>query len=63
VPRLRRALDDSHWWVRFYAAVALAELGVAGRSALQEEMAKGRPLARTIARYLLERLEAPPVIP
>jgi len=63
VPRLRRALEDTHWWMRFYAAVALAELGAAGRSALQEEMAEGRPLARTIARYLLDRVGATPVIP
>jgi HEAT repeat protein len=63
VARLRCALEDSYWWVRFNAAVALAELGVAGRIALQKEMAEGRPLARTIARYLLDRLEMTQVAP
>jgi len=38
-------------------------LGVAGRIALQKEMAEGRPLARTIARYLLDRLEMTQVAP
>jgi HEAT repeat protein len=35
VPELTRALSDRSWWVRFRAALALAQLGDAGRSVLR----------------------------
>jgi HEAT repeat protein len=62
VPCLRQALEDSHSWVRFYAGLALVEMGTVGRNALLNAVAKGRPPARDIALYLLERAEAVPVV-
>ena len=63
VPRLSRALRDPQWWVRFYAAVALAEVGPVGKAALTAAV-EGRPSpAHDMARYLLERGSAVPVLP
>lgn len=63
IPRLRVALRDHHWWVRFYAAVALAELGWAGQEALRQALEDSDPQVREMARYLLERGSAVPVLP
>jgi HEAT repeat protein len=63
VSRLESAMRDEHWWVRFYAATALAEAGARGADALLTAMLDPRPDVRTMARYLLERGEAVPVLP
>jgi hypothetical protein len=61
--RLEAAMRDEHWWVRFYAATALAEAGQAGSDALLTATLDPRPDVRTMARYLLERGEAVPALP
>ena len=63
VPRLSRALRDQHWWVRFYAATALAEVGPAGAAALSGALADTDINVRDMARYLLGRGQAIPVLP
>lgn len=63
VPGLTAALRDRHWWVRFYAATALAEVGPLGEEALHEALADPEPSVQAMARYLLERGEAVPVLP
>jgi HEAT repeat protein len=63
VPLLVRALRDRHWWVRFYAATALAEIGQPGQAALADAERDPDPLVRDMARYLLERSQAVPVLP
>jgi hypothetical protein len=56
-------MRDEHWWVRFYAATALAESGSTGADALLAAMLDPRPDVRAMARYLLERGEAVPALP
>jgi HEAT repeat protein len=63
VPPLAKALRDRQWWVRFYAATALAEIGPAGEAALSAALQEPDPLVRDMARYLLERGRALPVLP
>jgi HEAT repeat protein len=63
IPRLSRALRDQHWWVRFYAATALAEAGPAGEAALSSALADTNANVRDMARYLLGRGQAVPVLP
>lgn len=63
VPGLTAALRDRHWWVRFYAATALAEVGPRGEEALHEALADPEPSVQAMARYLLERGGAVPVLP
>jgi HEAT repeat protein len=63
VPRLTRALRDQYWWVRFYAATALAEGGPAGEEALTAALEDPEPSVRDMARYLLERGDAVPALP
>jgi HEAT repeat protein len=63
VPRLGRALRDPKWWVRFHAAVSLAEVGPVGEAELTGALEDGSPAARDMARYLLERGSALPVLP
>jgi HEAT repeat protein len=63
VPRLSRALRDRQWWVRFYAATALAEVGPAGAAALNGALADTDTNVRDMARYLLGRGQAVPVLP
>ena len=57
------ALRDQHWWVRFYAATALAELGPAGEEALTSALLDPRPEVHDMARYLLERGDVVPALP
>jgi HEAT repeat protein len=63
VPGLTAALRDRHWWVRLYAATALAEVGSLGEEALHEALADPEPSVQEMARYLLERGGAVPVLP
>ena len=63
VSRLESAMRDEHWWVRFYAATALAEAGPSGIEALMKAMLDPVPRVRTMARYLMERGDAVPVLP
>jgi hypothetical protein len=49
--------------VRFYAAVALAELGEPGHAALQAAVADPEPMVRDMARYLVERGPVLPALP
>jgi hypothetical protein len=49
--------------VRFYAAVALAELGEAGHAALRAAGDDSEPMVRDMARYLLERGPLLPALP
>ena len=63
VPRLRNALGADHWWVRFYAAVALAELGEPGHAALRAAEADPEPTVRDMARYLIARGPLLPALP
>jgi HEAT repeats len=63
VAPLTASLRDRQWWVRFYAAVALAEVGPPGEEALSAALHDGDPLVRDMARYLLERGKAIPVLP
>jgi HEAT repeat protein len=63
IRRLDIALRDPHWWVRFYAATALAEAGPQGEAILQRALRDPQPLVRDMARYLLERGGAVPVLP
>jgi len=63
VEGLRAALTDAHWWVRFYAAVALAELGDAGYDALEAATGDAEPMVRDMARYLVARGTMLPVLP
>jgi HEAT repeat protein len=63
VPRLSRALRDPEWWVRFYAATALAEVGPAGEAALNNALGDADSKVRDMARYLLGRGQAVPVLP
>jgi hypothetical protein len=42
---LARALHDSSYWVRYNAAIALRELGNAGRSVLERTAATEGPAA------------------
>jgi HEAT repeat protein len=62
VPRLAAALRDNHWWVRFYAAAALAEVGPAGEEALGAALDDPEPSVQEMARYLLQRGAAVPVL-
>ena len=61
IPLLRRAFGDPHWWVRFRAGVALAEIG--GPDALEEALLDPDPHVQELARYLLAHGTARPVIP
>jgi HEAT repeat protein len=63
VPRLAVALRDAQWWVRFYAAAALAESGATGEAALSRALDDPEPRVRDMARYLLERGQLVPVLP
>jgi HEAT repeat protein len=63
VPFLEKSLRDPHWWVRFYAATALSEAGSRGEEVLHEAMRDPNPPVRNMARYLLERGGAVPVLP
>jgi hypothetical protein len=63
LPRLITALRDREWWVRFYAATALAEFGPPGEEALSVAAEDSDPAVRDMARYLLERSSAVPVLP
>jgi HEAT repeat protein len=63
VPRLTQALRDEQWWVRFYAATGLAEVGSSGEAALSLATQDPEPSVREMARYLLERSHAVPVLP
>jgi HEAT repeat protein len=63
VDPLARALRDKQWWVRFYAAAALAEIGQAGQHALNQALSDPEQLVRDMARYLLERGQAIPALP
>jgi hypothetical protein len=63
VPRLTSALRDRHWWVRFYAATALAEGGAGGEEALSIALQDPEPSVQEMARYLLGRGSAFPVLP
>jgi hypothetical protein len=56
-------LRDREWWVRFYAATALAEGGPAGAEALSTALRDPEPSVRDMARYLLERGEMVPALP
>jgi hypothetical protein len=56
-------LRDRQWWVRFYAATALAEVGQLGELALRDALEDPEPSVRAMARYLLERGEAVPCLP
>jgi HEAT repeat protein len=56
-------LRDRQWWVRFYAATALAEGGPAGAEALSSALQDPEPSVRDMARYLLERGEMVPALP
>jgi HEAT repeat protein len=63
VPFLEKSLRDQHWWVRFYAATALSEAGSRGEEILQQALGDPDPPVRNMARYLLERGGAIPVLP
>jgi HEAT repeat protein len=63
VPFLEKSLRDQHWWVRFYAATALSEAGPRGEEILQQALGDPDPPVRSMARYLLERGTAVPVLP
>jgi HEAT repeat protein len=63
VPLLESCLRDAHWWVRFYAATALSEAGPEGEQVLQKAVNDPNPPVRAMARYLLERGNALPVLP
>jgi len=63
ITHLETAMRDEHWWVRFYAATALAETGPLGIDALLKATADPVPHVRTMARYLMERGAAVPVLP
>jgi HEAT repeat protein len=63
VPFLEKSLRDQHWWVRFYAATALSEAGPRGEEILQQALGDPDPPVRNMARYLLERGSAVPVLP
>jgi HEAT repeat protein len=63
VPLLERCLRDEHWWVRFYAATALSEAGLRGAEVLKKAEQDAEPPVRHMARYLLERGSAVPVLP
>jgi HEAT repeat protein len=63
VEPLAGALRDKQWWVRFYAATALAEIGGGGQDALNQALTDPEQLVRDMARYLLERGQAVPVLP
>ena len=49
VPLLRGALADGAWWVRFRAALSLAQMGEPGRTALREAAAGPDRFARDMA--------------
>jgi len=59
----RMTSPGKHWWVRFYAATALAEIGPAGEEALVGALHDPEPSVHEMARYLLERGEAIPALP
>jgi HEAT repeat protein len=63
VPFLEKSLRDPHWWVRFYVATALSEAGPRGEEILQQALCDPDPPVRDMARYLLERGSAVPVLP
>jgi HEAT repeat protein len=63
VPFLEKSLRDQHWWVRFYVATALSEAGPRGEEILQQAVHDPEPPVRNMARYLLERGSAVPVLP
>ncbi len=60
---LEKSLRDQHWWVRFYAGTALSEAGPQGMEILQNALNASDPPVRSMARYLLERGSAVPVLP
>jgi GT2 family glycosyltransferase len=62
-PSFWTGLGDGSWWVRFYAAVALAELGESGHAALQAAVTDPEPTVRDMARYLVERGPLLPALP
>ena len=62
-PFLEKSLRDQHWWVRFYAATALSEAGPPGEEILHQALRDPEPPVRNMARYLLERGSAVPVLP
>ena len=49
VPRLREAIGDPAWWVRFRGALALAQLGEAGRKVLRDVRTGDDRYARDMA--------------
>jgi HEAT repeat protein len=63
VPFLERALRDTHWWVRLYAATALSESGSLGEVVLRNALHDPTGAVGEMARYLLERGTAIPVLP
>jgi HEAT repeat protein len=63
VPFLEKSLRDQHWWVRFYAATALSEAGPRGEEILHQALRDPDAPVRGMARYLLERGGAVPVLP
>jgi HEAT repeat protein len=63
VPFLEKSLRDQHWWVRFYVATALSEAGPRGEEILQQALRDPDLPVRNMARYLLERGGAVPVLP
>lgn len=61
IPRLEYLLGDNHWWVRYYAANALFNMGATGLEALRRAVAGMSTRAREIAADLLREkgLEVP----
>ncbi|HEU5169003.1 MAG TPA: HEAT repeat domain-containing protein, partial [Gemmatimonadales bacterium] len=53
IPRLERAMGDTAYWVRHHAGQALADLGEAGREALQRRLADPNPFVRDMATQML----------
>lgn len=51
--RLNELLDDANWWTRYRAALALYELGEAGRESLSQAAVSGREHASRIAAMVL----------
>ena len=49
IPMLSESMHDESWWVRFRAGLALADLSVAGRAALEEAQGSPDPFARDMA--------------
>ncbi len=53
IPRLEQAMGDTTYWVRHHSGQALAELGEAGREALQRRLADSNAFVRDMATQML----------